>query len=121
MERFYAKKRILANGTEWFRLLESNCMLYDEDTVTNYFSSKRLRDAWTELEKHFCAETVLALLSEIDRMYGDGMDYEVVLEEINRVVVRYFIRGTSAYEDFVEYVFCGDLQKPVLVYVDAKD
>jgi hypothetical protein len=118
MEKFYVNKRILANGNEWCRLLESNCMLDNEDASINYFSSKGLRDAWTELEKHFCAETVLSLLSEIDNIYGDGISYEVMVEEINRVVVRYFIKGTEIYEDFVEYVFCGDLQKPVLVYAE---
>lgn len=119
MGKFYVNKRILANGNEWCRLLESSCDEKDDDACINYFSSDSLRDAWTEMEKHFCAETVMAMLAEIDRIYGDGVDYEVVIEEINRVVVRYFIKGTDIYEDFVDYVFCGDLQKPVLVY--AKD
>jgi hypothetical protein len=119
MDRFYAKKRILANGNEWCRILESAPVDGDHDDCVNYFSKDSLRNAWTEMEKHFCAETVMAMLAEIDRIYGDGIDYEVTIEEINRVVVRYFIKGTDIYEDFVEYVFCGDLQKPVLVY--AKD
>lgn len=116
MERFYAKKRILANRNEWCRILKSAPVDVETEDCINYFSKDSIRDAWLEMETHFCAETVMAMLAEIDRIYGDGISYEVVVEEINRVVVRYFIKGTDIYEDYVDYVFCGDSLKPVLVY-----
>ncbi len=115
MEKFYVRKRILANGVEWDRILKNGCVKGSDTMDTNYFDSEPLRDAWKEMETHFCAETVMSFINEIDRIYGDEFVPEVILEEINRVVVRFSVKGCSLYEESVEYVFCGDNLNPVTI------
>lgn len=122
MEKFYVTKKILANGHKWSDILGSEKVTksFDSETCSpNYFKYSAVRLAWTEMEKHFCAETVMEMIAALNTVFADDFVPEVETEEINRVVVRFtnkYLKGMPRDYVTVEYVFCGDFLESELVY-----
>lgn len=121
MERFYVTKKVLANGNKWSDILghsdiPNSNLKKDEVGQVNYFGYKPVREAWAEMENHFCAETVMSLITELDRIYTDEYTPSVVLEEINRVVVKFTNKNNQKESVCVEYVMCGAFLESELAY-----
>lgn len=106
MEKFYVTRKVLANGHKWSDILVQE----------TYFNYRPVREAWAEMEKHFCAETVMALITELDRIYNDEYAPSVLTEEINRVVVKFTNKNNHRESVCVEYVMCGAFLESELAY-----
>lgn len=120
MDRFYVTKRILANGNKWSDILGSVKGASTHGTGSpNYFEYSSVREAWKEMELHFCAETVMAVIASLNDLFADEFMPVVETEEINRVVVCFtnkYLKDMPQECVRVEYVFCGDFLESELVY-----
>ncbi len=121
MDRFYVTKKILANGNKWSDILGSRGAKTDTDGIVslNYFEYEGVRNAWKEMETHFCAETVMAMIASLNDVFADEFTPVVETEEINRVVVCFtnkYLKDMPQECVRVEYVFCGNLMTSDLVY-----
>ena len=113
MENFYVYRRILSNGAVWSEILKK-CNTGGKQ----YIAYRQVRDAWHDMERCFCSETVMGFISALDKVVKEEDDFspEVLFEEVNRVVVKFSCRKDPRYETVVEYVGCGKLTRPELVY-----
>lgn len=113
MEKFYVKKKILANGERWSRLLSKD--------PRNFFGYPEIQQAWKDMEYQFTTETVLALLEEIDRVYCDGWLPEPEDEIVNQVTIKFTNKRNPIESQRVVYTFCGEFLEPEVIEYHEKE
>lgn len=113
MEQFYVKKKILANGERWSRLIST-----DEH---NLFGYPEIQQAWKDMEYQFTTDTVMNLIEEMDKIYSDGWIPKPEDEIVNQVTIKFTNKRNPIESQRVVYTFCGDFLEPESIeYHDKK-